>query len=144
MSDAPGKTPALLWIVGIVALLWYAMGCYDYVMTMTGNAAYLGALTPEQVEFVTTKPSWTVGFWALAVWSGLLGALLLLMRKALAANVFLISFLASLVANAHSFLVSDGAATLGTASMIFTGVIIALSLAFVAYARAMEGRGVLR
>ncbi len=30
-------TPRDLWVIGIVGLLWSAMGAVDYVMTQTGN-----------------------------------------------------------------------------------------------------------
>ena len=37
---APGA-PLLLWIVGIVSLLWNSYGCYDYTMTKLDPAHYL-------------------------------------------------------------------------------------------------------
>jgi hypothetical protein len=35
------RTPVHLWIVGILSLLWNAMGCFDYVMTRMRNTDYL-------------------------------------------------------------------------------------------------------
>ena len=39
MQDAvqAARAPVHLWIVGILATLWNAFGCYDYIMTQTGN-----------------------------------------------------------------------------------------------------------
>ena len=45
------KTPWHLWIIGVVALLWSAIGAFDYVMTQTKNESYMGMFTSEQLEF---------------------------------------------------------------------------------------------
>ena len=51
MSEAPApraqSTPVHLWIIGVIALLWNAMGAYDYLMTQTQNEAYMSNFTPE-------------------------------------------------------------------------------------------------
>ena len=44
-------TPWHLWVVGVVGLLWSAMGALDYVMTQTKNKSYMSNFTPEQLEF---------------------------------------------------------------------------------------------
>lgn len=147
MSDsrdaAARKAPVHLWIVGVVALLWNAMGAFDYVMTETKNDAYLSSFTPEQVEYFLSLPSWFVAFWAIAVWGGLLGAILLLLRKRAAAPVFAVSFCAMLVTTVHSFVLTDGMEIMGTAGAIFSAVIFVVALLLVVYARAMRSRGVL-
>ena len=35
------ETPWHLWVVGVVGLLWSAMGAMDFVMTQTRNESYL-------------------------------------------------------------------------------------------------------
>jgi uncharacterized membrane protein len=88
------KTPRHLWVVGIVALLWNLLGAMDYVMTEMKNEAYMSQFTPEQLEFFYGFPAWLVAFWAIAVWGGVLGAVLLLIRMKFAFPVLLVSFLA--------------------------------------------------
>jgi len=75
------STPRHLWAVGIFALLWSAMGAIDYFMTQTGNEAYMSEFTPEQLAFFYGMPAWADATWAIAVWGGVLGALLLLFRQ---------------------------------------------------------------
>ena len=48
------RTHWQLWVVGIIATLWGAMGAMDYVMTQTRNEAYLSKFTPEQLELFTS------------------------------------------------------------------------------------------
>ena len=136
-------TPWHLWAVGGLALLWNGFGGYDYVMTQTANAAYLAQYTPEQRAYFDSFPMWMEAVWAIGVWGGVLGSVLLLMRSKWAFH----AFLASLVAFAVSVVygqTSGGAAVMGTTGMIFSAVIFLLGLGFVMYSRMMSRKGVLR
>jgi hypothetical protein len=83
------RTPWHLWVIGGSALLWGAMGAMDYVMTQTKNEAYMSGFTPEQLAFFYSLPAWVVSAWAIGVWGGVLGAVLLLVRRRLAVWVYL-------------------------------------------------------
>jgi len=69
------RAPWHLWVIGVIALLWNAVGAFDYVMTKTKNAAYMSAFTPEQLAFFYGFPAWVIAAWAIAVWGGVFGAL---------------------------------------------------------------------
>lgn len=139
-----GHTPRHLWIVGVAALLWSAMGAMDYVMTQTKNEAYLSSYTPEQLEFFYGFPAWLIAFWAIAVWGGVLGSILLLLRKRLAVPVYLASLVAMVITTIQNYGFSNGLEVVGDAfSLIFSGVIFLTTVALYVYARAMHRRGVL-
>lgn len=145
VSSAPVGVPKHLWMVGGVALLWNAMGAFDYLMTQTQNEAYMSNFTAVQVEYFYSFPAWAVAFWAIAVWGGVLGSVLLLFRKALAAPVFLVSFLAMVVTTIYNFLLSDGLEHMGGAfELSFSALIFIVALLLWRYAVAMRARGVLR
>ncbi|HET7201766.1 MAG TPA: hypothetical protein VFI92_00210 [Steroidobacteraceae bacterium] len=132
------------WAVGIVALLWNAMGAFDYLMTQTKNADYMANFTPEQLEYFYGFPAWMVAAWALAVWGGVLGAVLLLMRKRLAEHVFLVSFLAMVLTTFYSYVLSNGMELFGGAgSHVFSALIFVVALGLYLYARHLRKRGVL-
>ena len=147
MSDdaaaTPQRAPWHLWLVGILGLLWNAMGAFDYVMTETQNEAYMSQFTPEQLEFFYGFPTWVVAFWALAVWGGVVGAILLLLRKRLAAPVFLVSFLSMIITSIHNFFLSNGLEVMGGAAMAFSALIFVFALGLWLYARSMAQKGVL-
>ena len=96
------KAPWHLWVVGIVGLLWSAMGAMDYVMTETKNVEYMAAFTPEQLDFFYGLPIWIIASWAIAVWGGVVGAIFLLFRKSLAVTLFLVSFIAMVITAIHN------------------------------------------
>ena len=75
------QTPGHLWVIGSVAVLWNAMGLFDFVMTMTRNEAYLSGFTEEQLVYFYSFPGWVVALWGIAVIGGELGSVLLLARK---------------------------------------------------------------
>lgn len=143
-ATSSGRTPWHLWVVGILAVLWNSMGAFDYLMTETRNEGYMSQFTPEQLEYFYGFPAWVVGLWAIAVWGGVLGAILLLLRKKSAAGIFLLSFLAMVATTIHNYGLSDGLEVAGdTFSLAFSAVIFVVALLLYIYSRAMKNRGVL-
>lgn len=142
-TAATRRAPWHLWAVGVVGLLWNAMGAFDYVMTQTRNESYMSQFTQEQLDFFYGLPAWVVAFWALAVWGGVLGSLLLLLRRSFAVPVFLVSLFAMIVTSVHNFLLSNGLEVMGGSGSLFSVLIFAFALGLWSYARSMAKRGVL-
>ena len=91
------KTPIHLWIVGVLTTLWNAFGAYDYFMTRTKGAAYITQMMPGvdgtgYMAYINAFPIVVSIGWALGVWVGLAGSILLLMRSRWAVPALLISF----------------------------------------------------
>jgi len=104
----------------------------------------MSAFTPEQLAFFYGFPAWVIAAWAIAVWGGILGALLLLLRRRLAVWVFLVSLVAMVVTTIHNYVLSDGLEIFADAgSQAFTAVIFVIALGLYIYSRAMRKRGVL-
>jgi hypothetical protein len=138
------RAPWHLWLVGVFAVLWNAMGAFDYLMTQTQNEAYMARFTPEQLEFFYGFPWWVVSFWAIAVWGSVLGSLLLLLRKRFAVEVFGVSFIAMVITTIHNYGFSGGYEVVGgVVPILFSVLIFLIALGLFLYARAMRRRGVL-
>jgi hypothetical protein len=104
----------------------------------------MGNFTPEQLEFFYGFPAWLVAFWALAVWGGVLGAALLLLRKKLAVAVFLVSFLSMVVTTIRNYGFANGYEVMGgVGASVFSVLIFLFALLFYLYSRSMGKRGVL-
>jgi hypothetical protein len=143
MNGQTTKAPLHLWIVGVLAVLWNAIGAFDYTATQMRIEAYMSAFTPEQLEYFYSFPAWTVAAWAFGVWGALLGSIALLLRKAWAVWAFGISIAGMLLTTIHNFVLTDGAALMGPGAMAFSAVIWVIALFLLFYARAMAKRGVL-
>ena len=144
-TTAEGRTPAHLWIIGILALLWSAYGCYMYWMTETANQTYLAAVPADQVAYMSSLPKWTTAMWAIGVWGGLAGSILLLMRNRYAIWAYGLSLIGAIVGLGYQMFMTQQPASMKTGAMaIMPWVIIVLCAFLFWYARAMEKKGVLR
>lgn len=143
--STPARAPRHLWFVGVVALLWNAMGAFDFTMTQTRNAAYLEALTPQQLAYFDGLPAGVVAVWGVGTWGGLVGSVLVLLRRRLAAPVYVASLLGAVASHTYTYLLSDGLAVMGggAGTLIFSATIVLIALGLLLYARAMARRGVL-
>lgn len=138
------KIPRHLWIVGVLAVLWNAMGAMDYTATQFRVEAYLSGYSPEQLAYFFGFPAWAVATWAIAVWSSLIGSVGLLLRKAWSVWLFGVSLVAMVITGIYNFGLSEGIEMMGTGAVAFTAVIWIVAFSLFFYARAMAKRGVLR
>ena len=83
--------PAWFWGLAVLALLFEAFGCYSYYAQMTVDRM---SLPIDQRAMWDATPAWIVAAYAIAVWVGLVGAVLLLMRRRLAEPLLLLSLVA--------------------------------------------------
>ncbi len=144
IRDSRSRTPVHLWVVGVMALLWNAVGAFDYAATQFRLEGYMSQFTAEQLEYFYGFPAWAVAAWAIAVWFAVFGSLALLLRRRAAYVLFLVSLAAMLTSTVNSFVLSDGAAIMGGAGMIFSGMIVAIGVLLPWYSKIMADRGVLR
>lgn len=139
-------TPNWYWVVAILILLWNIFGVFQYLGAMSATPESLvetGYYTAEQAEVMSNIPAWSVSLFALAVFSGLTAAVLLLLRKAWAVPVFLLSLI-------FIILSTIGDAVLGLFSVMGGRYVGIMAMVFIVavlqwlFARAMKIRGVLR
>ena len=144
------RTPMHLWIVGGLALLWNAIGCYDYVMTRMRNTDYFEKMMPEvdpqaMLAWVDGFPIWAQFGWGLGVWMGLLGSVLLLVRNRWAVWAFALSLIGAILGLGYQIAAAPplpGAE--GPMFTIMPYVIILIAVGLFLYARAQERKGILR
>ena len=146
MNDATARrTPWHLWVVGVLSLVWNALGGFDYVMTKTHNPKYLGAFTPEVRAWFDSYPLWMNVAWALGVWTGILGSLLLLLRSRWAVHAFAVSLAGLAVSTVYQYLIGTMPESLRTnGGTGFTAVLWVVAGLLLWYAVRQRASGVLR
>lgn len=132
------KVPWHLWAVGVIATLWNGFGCTIYYLAMIRDPETLAQAPPEMVAALDAAPTWSHAVWALGVWGGLLGSLLLLARTRWAVSAFAAS-LAGLIGTAIYEVMYAVPVNLPQTIAIWG---VALFLMF--YSLRMKARGVLR
>jgi len=144
------RTPVHLWIVGVLALLWNAIGAFDYLMTRMRNTDYLASMMPTvdpnaMLAWIDGFPIWASFGWGLGVWGGVAGSILLLMRSRWAVPVFAASLLGAVMGLGYQIVAAPPlAGAEGVVNDAMPYVIIGVALAQLLYARAMKAKGVLR
>jgi hypothetical protein len=146
MAEPTNKTPWHLWVVGVLALLFNAIGVFDFSMAMAQGADYMAkaGMTPEQIDHYVNMPGWITVVWAIGVFGAFLASVLLLLRRKLAATLFAVSLAAFVLNLLYNYVLSDGARTLGQQMAIASGVILVVLVFLTFYAWRMGKRGVLR
>jgi hypothetical protein len=144
------RTPAHLWIVGILSLLWNCFGGYDYTMSNMRNVDYIGKAMPgvdphAALAWMDSFPIYAKIGWALGVWGGLLGAILLLMRSRYAVWAYAASMLGIVLSIGWQIAAAPKlAGAEGGMYDIMPYGIIAIGLFLLWYSWTMEKKGVLR
>jgi hypothetical protein len=146
MTTTLTKTPWHLWLIGAIAVLFNAVGVFDFVMSMARGAAYQASagMTPAQIAHYQAMPGWMTVVWAVGVFGAFLASILLLLRKKLALPVFVLSLAAFLISVLYTYVLTDGGAIMGRQMAIMSAVIAGLLAFFSWYSRFMTVRGVLR
>ncbi len=88
------------WAIGAVTLIWNVMGVINFFVQM--NADGLASLPESHRAIVVGRPAWATGAFAIAVFGGALGCLLLLLRKPAAYYLFIASLLGVIVQLIHT------------------------------------------
>jgi hypothetical protein len=144
-TTAHGRAPAHLWIVGILALLWNGYACFEYLMTMTANEEFMSKVPADQIAYMNSLPSWLTAFWAIGVWGGLAGALLLLMRSRYSVWAFALSLIGAVVGLGYQMFATARPASMTGGAMAIVPWVIILVAAFLAwYSWTEEKKGDLR
>jgi hypothetical protein len=80
------------WIFAAVGLLWNLMGCLNYIMQ--ANADVVGQMPELYQAIIAARPAWATAAFAIAVFGGAVGCILLLLRRRVAAAAFVVSLIA--------------------------------------------------
>ena len=142
-TTTPGR-PWHLWVVGIVGGLWSLIGVVSFMLTQLNVEAVMSGFPPQQRAYFESFPLWVVAFWALGVFGGVVGCLLLLLKNRLAFHLLLASAIGTLVFNLGGLFLLGGMEVMReTGGLGFTvfPIIFAAILAY--YAWAMSKKGVL-
>lgn len=136
-------TPWHLWVIGVLSLLWNAIGAFSYVATQIQLEGYVDAMTQEQLDHFTSFPTWATIAWTIGVGSAVFGSLALLLRRRFAYWLFLVSLLGMIATSVYNFVLTSGAEIMGTPNVVFSAVIVLVGILLMFYSRAMVRRRVL-
>jgi len=144
MSDTQVKTPVWFWILAVIAVLWNAMGAWDYSATQLRLEWYLSGFTEEQLAYFFGFPAWYEALWATAVWTAFLGSIALLLRRKFASILFLVSIICFIASAIYSFGFTPAIEMMGIGGAIFSAIIFLSLLGFFWMARWASSAGIMK
>ena len=77
------------WIISSIFLVWNLMGVLNFFMQMSPE--FIASMPETHQKIIELRPFWGTISFAIAVIGGAIGCILLLLKKAISYNVFLIS-----------------------------------------------------
>lgn len=93
-DSSPVAGPAWFTIAAAAALLFEAYGAYTYLVHVTSDPTNLPI---DQRDMVLAMPMWMTAAYGVAVWVGVVGAILLLIRRRAAPYLLALSLLAAII-----------------------------------------------
>ena len=88
------------WIIGVFALLWNGLGSVNFFMQM--NADVVASFPETHRAIIEGRPLWATAGFAIGVFGGAIAAVLLLLRKSVAFQLFVASLLGVVVTMLHT------------------------------------------
>lgn len=148
MSTAQGRTSPgrswHLWLVGIIGVLWSAMGVISFMLTQLHVEAVMSRYPPQQRDYFESFPLWAVAFWAISVFGGIAGCVLLLLKKRAALQVLLASAVAAMVFNLGGLFLLGGMRVMrDTDGLGLTAIPVVIAVLLASYAAAISRKGLL-
>ncbi|WP_338502808.1 hypothetical protein V6R86_05700 [Sphingomonas kaistensis] len=135
------SVPKSFWMGAVAVLLFMGVGVAGYLVTMMTPLEQMPA---EQQAKMAAMPGWQTAVYAVAVWSGLLGAIGLLLRRSWSVVALLVSLIGA-IGTFLPFLVVSQVRALGTmGDAIAAAIVIGLCAASLWFAHHSQQKGWLR
>ena len=117
------------------------MGVMAYIGQVSISPDDFMALPESQRYILENRPAWATSAFAMAVFAGALGTLLLVLKKALAVPILYLSFLCILVQTYYGFFVVDSIELFGAQVVLMPSSVIIIGILLIALGRRAKSNG---
>ncbi len=138
-DETVGAVHWSFWAIGVVALIWNAMGCMNFVMQMDADS--LAGYSSAARALVEGRPAWSTGAFAVAVFGGALGSVLLLLRKSIGYYLFVASLIGVIVTTTQSHVMADSTTALPMEIWMGSLLSLVVAVSLIGYSKLTERRG---
>ena len=139
------KPTTKFWIIASLAILWNLIGVFAFTSQAFISSAALSQLPQEQIELIHNTPQWLTGVFAIATVSGLIGSVLLLLRRTSAVYLFLLSLIGVIIQMGYSVFAMKAIEVYGVVQgLIFPIIVLVVAILLLIYSRRCAKKGLLR
>ena len=122
------------WLIWIVGLLWNAGGATNYVLQT--NPEIVSAMPASHQAIVIGRPAWATGGFAIGVFGGVIGCVLLMLLNRSALYVFLVSLVGIVVTVIHTLRLAVSGVEFGAAELFLIAAMpVLVAIGLLAYAK---------
>lgn len=138
------KTSTWFWVLGVLLLIWNAMGALAYLGQHLMTPEQMAILPEDQRTLLEMTPAWATSAFALAVWGGLVAAILMLLRKAFAHLMFMASLFGAVVQMIYNFFIAGAYDIYGPGGLVMPVMILIIGAYSIYYTGQCKDQGILR
>jgi len=142
-EESTSKATTAFWIIAGAMLVWNLIGLMFYYQqsTLTPEVMMDLEMTAQQIAHITNTPAWGHSGYAIAVNAGVLGAIFLLLRKAWAIPMFVISLAGALVQDLDAFVLRDAMDAWGSGAVFLPLLVLVICVVEIWYSRQAKAKG---
>ncbi|MCQ8821665.1 hypothetical protein NQT65_15855 [Pseudoalteromonas agarivorans] len=122
-SAIPNWFKPALW----AALIWNLLGVFAFIMHLMMTPEMISKLPLDQQAAYSNVPLWSTIAFAVAVFGGTLGCILLLAKNALATPTFALSLVAIFIQQFYNFIVINSIKMLGVSAVFMPILVIVIA-----------------
>lgn len=122
-SATPNWFKPALW----AALIWNLLGVFAFIMHLMMTPEMISKLPLDQQAAYSNVPLWSTIAFAVAVFGGTLGSILLLAKNALATPTFALSLVAIFIQQFYNFIVINSIKMLGISAVFMPILVIVIA-----------------
>lgn len=143
MSNNTNKPATSFWVISVIALLWNVMGVLAYLGQAFMTDDMKALITKDQLSILENTPAWATAAFAVAVWFGILGCIMMLFKRKIAKTLFIISLLGVITQLCYNLFMTNAMEVLGTSSLIQPLITLGVSIFLVWYSKKCADDGIL-
>lgn len=141
MTSYLRKPRSVFYVISSMALVWNLMGVFNYLGQVLMSDEVLASLPKDQQLLYQDVPAWVTAAFAVAVFSGTLGAVFLLLKKKIASTFFILSFVGIVTQMSYGLLLDEKTDNYGPLGLLMPLMIIAVGAYLIWYSKkAKENR----
>jgi len=114
------------WLISVLMLVWNLMGGINFLIQM--NPEMIASYRETEQAIIQGRPSWATISFAIAVFGGAIACVVLLLRRALAYYLFIISLLGVILTTIHTLSIDADFSMGEMAGIIFMPNAVAIFL----------------
>ena len=117
------KPANLFWLISTLALIWNLIGVFNYLTQAFMTDEILASLPQDQQLMYQEVPAWVTAAFAVAVFSGTIGAVLMLLKKKIATTFFILSFIGIISQMSYGLLINENTDSYGPMGLLMPLII---------------------